>query len=276
MRATPSARPWVSSEFARKFAGRLALAPEELPILDEIFTAARPIPRRQDIVVEGRPTRSIFFVIDGLLIRYRITRDGQRQVLNVFVPGDVAGYPSCFFDCALYSVRTMTTSVVAAVSLNALSALLDEQPRFAAKLFWLFSFDSAVCAEHLVVVGRRSARQRIAHFFLELLTRFQAIGLADETSYNLPFSQDVIGDSLGLSLAYVNRELRSLASDGLVIIDDHKVMIKDSAALAEFADFERRYLNPLPAHELFARMPPTWKSTKHSERLGTRSYHAAT
>jgi CRP-like cAMP-binding protein len=254
-----SSQPWASVHFIRRFAERLALTPDERPILHEILTTARPVRRRQDIVTEGRRTRTVFLVLDGLLIRYRITRAGQRQVVNVVLPGDSVGSPSCFFDGALYSVRTLTNAIIASVSLDTLSALLDAKPRIAAKLFWLFSCDAALCTEHVVVVGRRSARERILHFFLELLTRLQAIGLADEASFHMPFSQDVICDALGLSLAYVNRELGILAREGLVTITDRKVVMSDPKALAELVDFEQRYLRPSPASEVFA-PPKPWEA----------------
>jgi len=233
----------------------LALTPDELPALNEIFSAARPVRRRQDIVLEGRRSRTIYLVLDGLLIRYRITRDGQRQVVNIAVPGDIAGAPSCFFEGALYSIRTLTNAVIASVSLDTMSALLETQPHLAAKLFWLCSCDAALCAEHVVVVGRRSARERIAHFFLELLVRLRAVGMADETSFQMPFSQDIICDALGLSLAYVNRELRALAEEGLVLISDRRVIVSDVEALADLADFEQRYLQPTSAAEFFAPRP---------------------
>lgn len=252
-----ASQPWASVHFVRRFVEKLALSPDEVPTLNELLATARPVRRRQDILTEGRRTRTVFLVLDGLLIRYRITRDGHRQVVNVVLPGDSVGSPSCFFEGALYSVRTLTNSIVASISLDALSAMLDAKPRIAAKLFWLFSCDAAVCAEHVVVVGRRSARERIVHFFLELLTRLRAIGLADETSFHMPFSQDVICDALGLSLAYVNRELGLLAKEGLVTITGHKVVLSDPDALADLADFEHRYLRPSPTSEVFA-PPKLW------------------
>lgn len=255
MRGASHVRPWAPVGFVQKFAKQLTLAPHELPILDELLSSAKPVKRRQDIIIEGRRSRAIYLVLDGLLMRYRILRSGQRQVVNVVVPGDITGSPSCFFDGALYSIRTLTNAVVAPLSLDALFGYLDTHPQFGAKLFWLLSCDAAISAEHVVVVGRRAARERIAHFFLELLVRLQAVGLADEQSYQMPFSQDVICDALGLSLAYVNRELRTLADDGLVFIRDHKVIIADVEALTDLTDFEHRYLKPLPTSQLFTPAP---------------------
>jgi DNA-binding transcriptional regulator LsrR (DeoR family) len=63
-------------------------------------------------------------------------------------------------------------------------------------------------------------------------------------------SQYVIGDALGLSLAYVSRVLRRLADDGLVSIKDQKVVINgDVEELSALADFEQNYLRPLPSNQ---------------------------
>jgi CRP-like cAMP-binding protein len=206
----------------------------------------RAVRRRQAILTEGNKHRSVFFVIDGFLIRYRILRDGQRQVVNLVLPGDFAGVPSCFFGGALYSIKALTPATIATVPLDRVVALFDTQPRLAAKIFWSFSTDVARYVEHLIVVGRRSARERVAHFLLELLLRLQQVGLADECSYELPFSQEVIGDALGLSLAYVNRVLRRLTDDGLLVLKEQKIVIKDLEELTYLADFDRQYLEPLP------------------------------
>jgi CRP-like cAMP-binding protein len=266
MNPTSFDRPWASVEFTRRFATRLGITPDELPVLTNIFATARPVRRRQDIIIEGRRSRMFFIIVEGLLIRYRITRDGHRQVISVAVPGDVAGVPDCFFNGALYSIRTLTNAVVASVSVDALPAILRKHPQLAFKLCWLFACDAALSAEHVVVVGRRAARERIAHFFLELLFRLQAIGMASDYSYRMPFSQDVICDALGLSLAYVNRELRNLSDAGLVVIRDHTVTIADVGALSDLADFETRYLQPSPATEVFP--PPGRSSWETAEALG--------
>ena len=98
-------------------------------------------------------------------------------------------------------------------------------------------------AEHLIGVGRRSALERVAHFLLELLTRLQVIGLADECSFRMPLTQELIGDALGLSVPHVNRTLRLLRDDHLVSIEEHIVIIRDVDGLSALADFDPSYLD---------------------------------
>jgi CRP-like cAMP-binding protein len=95
-------------------------------------------------------------------------------------------------------------------------------------------------AEHLIGIGRRSALERVAHFLLELLTRLQAIGLADERSYQMPLTQELIGDALGLSVPHVSRTLRHLRKDDLVAFEGQRVSMHIEA-LGTLANFERTY-----------------------------------
>jgi CRP-like cAMP-binding protein len=249
MDALSNALPGVVALLARRLEENIPLKPDELPILQQIGWDIRAVRRRQAIITEGVKNRAIYFVIDGFLIRYRILRDGRRQVVNLVIPGDFAGVPGCFFQGALYSTKALTNATVAAVPLERLVGLFATHPPLAAKIFWSFTCDAAIQAEHLVVVGRRSAFERIAHFLLELLIRLQMVGLADERSYELPLSQEVIADALGLSPAYANRVLRRLADDNLVVIKGQRVVINDVEELSSLADFENTYLKPLPITE---------------------------
>ena len=88
---------------------------------------------------------------------------------------------------------------------------------------------------------------------VELLTRLQVIGLADERSFRMPLTQELIGDALGLSVPHVNRTLRQLRDDELVSIEEHIVIIKDVEALSALADFERSYLDQFRLPEMIAK-----------------------
>ena len=100
--------------------------------------------------------------------------------------------------------------------------------------------------EHLVDLGRRSAYERLAHLILELLVRLRTVGFADELSYSLPLTQELMADVLGLSGPHTNRMIRCLREEGLVTIEDRRVVIHDLASLASLAGFEESYLTPRP------------------------------
>ena len=222
----------------------------EAAVMLNLKSVSRSVRAGQEIVTEGKRCNAVFLISEGIAIRYRILRDGQRQILNFLLPGDFAGVTSCRFESALYSIKTLTQTTYSPIPLPRLLGLFDSHPRLAAKLFWSFSCETAMLGERLIGVSRRSATERIAHFLLELLTRLQSVGLADECSYRLPLTQEMISDVLGLSIPYVNRVLQQLREAGLVHIKDQRVVVDNFEELAALADFERSYLKPLSITEM--------------------------
>jgi CRP-like cAMP-binding protein len=244
--------PGLAFPLTSKLARLVPLSPEEIAALAALQSPTRPVPRNREIISAGRRYDGVFVLIDGAAIRYRVLRDGRRQVLNIALPGDFIGFPACFFETALYSIAALNDATVSWVPFAGLFGLFQTQPRLAATLFCSFSCEAAIYTERVIDVGRRSALERVAHFLLELLTRLQAIGLADERSYRIPLTQELIGDALGLSVPHVNRKLRQLREDALVSIDGQTVVIRDIEALAALADFQKAYLSRFRIGELLA------------------------
>lgn len=236
--------------------GRLVpLTPEETELLRELQSAGRRVERGREIVVEGRRYDGLQILLDGVALRYRVLNDGRRQVLNVVLPGDFIGFPGCFFENALYTIAALSECTVSPVPFTRLLGLFETHPRIGAAIFWSLSCEAAMYAEHLIGVGRRSALERVAHFLLEMLTRLQAIGLADERSFRLPLTQEVLADALGLSVQYVNQTIRQLRQENLVTIERQQVTIHNLEALTALADFERTYLSRFRIAELAENWP---------------------
>ena len=233
----------TNTPLTRKLVQLVDLSPDEVTLLQGLQSMTRLVRRNREIVTQGRKYDALFVMIDGISIRYRILRDGRRQILNIALPGDFVGFPACFFDRALYPISALTDVVVAPISFAVLINLFERHPHLAAAIFWSFSSEAAIYSERLTDIGRRTALERVAHFLLELLTRFQLIGLADECSFPMPLTQELLGDALSLSLPHVNRTLRQLREDGLVSIEAHQVFIKDVEALSALGDFEKSYLS---------------------------------
>lgn len=236
--------------FTRKLGQLVPLSPDEVAILGELQTATRTVQRNRDIITEGRSYGSILIIIEGNAVRYRILHDGRRQIVNFALPGDIVGILGPFIESSLYSTKALTETTIAAVPFTRVNSLFATHPRLVAKIFLSFSSELTVYAEHLVDLGRRSASERIAHFLLELLTRLQAVGLADDQSYKLPLTQELIADALGLSIPHVNRVLRRLREDNLVVLEDQRVTIRDLDGLSELADFDPGYLFRFSGTEL--------------------------
>ena len=125
------------------------IASEAAGLLD-LKSVSRTVRAGQEIVSRGQAVQRRFPDHRGIAIRYRILRDGQRQILNFLLPGDFAGVTSCRFETALYSIKTLTQTTFSPIPVARLLGLFDTHPRLAAKLFWSFSCETAMLGEHLI------------------------------------------------------------------------------------------------------------------------------
>ena len=253
----------AATPLTQKLSRLVALSAAETELLRDLQSNPRRIARGREIVAEGRKYDGLLILLDGAALRYRVLNDGRRQVLNIVLPGDLIGFPGCFFESALYSISALGDCTVSPVPFTRFLRLFETHSRLGAAIFWSLSCETAMYAEHLIDVGRRSALERVAHFLLELLTRLQAVGLAGELSYRLPLTQELLADALGLSVQYVNQTLRQLREEGLVTIERQQVTIEDYDALATLAEFERTYINRFRIVELGAE---NWPGTAAGEK----------
>ena len=90
---------------------------------------------------------------------------------------------------------------------------------------------------------RRDARSRLAHFLCEFAIRLDMQGLTGAEGYELPMSQEQLGDALGLTAVHVNRTIKSLEADGLIGRNRRRISFPQWDALRELADFSSRYLH---------------------------------
>jgi CRP-like cAMP-binding protein len=244
---SPQATP-----LTQKLAHLVPLSAADAAVLDSLQSPTRAVTRHRELISAGAKYDGVMILIEGIAIRSRVLRDGRRQILNIAIPGDVIGFPACFFETALYSVTALTDTLVSLVPFSRLLGLFAEQPRVAATIFWSFACEAAMYAEHLIDVGRRSSVERVAHFLLELLMRLQAVGLADASSFHMPLTQELIADALGLSLQHVNRTLRQLREEGFLGIEGQTILIRNIDGLTALAEFDRAYLSRFRIAELSA------------------------
>src|SRR4029434_565038 len=125
------------------------------------------------------------------------------------------------------------------VDASRMMLVFNEFPRLGAAILWAASRDEAMMVEHLVSIGRRSAIERTAHFFLELAERLRLAGLATYTDVACLLHQYVLPDALGLSAIHVNRVLRQLREDKLMTLKGRKVIVQDMSRLKVLAGFKR-------------------------------------
>ena len=247
-RPTASPRPLPPYPFAARI-GLVDLTPAERAGLAAAIDGEQTVRKRHDLVVDGNEYRRLCFITDGYAMRYKLLRNGKRQVLNVILPGDIVGLPSSFYRRAIYSVTAITDLRMQVCSLEAYVRLCYEHPRFGLLLSWIAVAEATNYAEHIIDVGRRTPIERLSHFLLELHARLKAIGRAEERRFSLPFSQEVMADLLGLSVPHLNRMLQQLRADRLIASRGRSVEFLDAEAMETLAHYQPQALTPIPPRD---------------------------
>ena len=232
--------------FMTRLSRLVKLSAPDLSSLQRIFEDERLVKKRKDLVVVGHEYRNLCFVRDGYAIRYKLLHSGKRQILNVILPGDVIGFPVSFFDRSIYSVVALSDLTYNICSLDSYVSLCYEQPQFGLVLSWLAAHEAAIYAEHIVDLGRRTPVERLAHFLLETHARLLNVGRAEAASFDLPFSQEIMADVLGLSVPHLNRVMQQLRADRLITSRSRIIELNDLTSLQALAQYQPLDLAPIP------------------------------
>lgn len=225
------------SLLARKLSAFIQLTEPELNCLAELQSVPIPVPRGKEIVHEGQTGHKVYILQQGWACSFKLLPDGGRQIITFPLPGDCVGLRSVLLRTSDHSFSALTDAVVSSVEGSRMMHVFNEHPRLGAAFLWAASRDEAMVVEHLVSIGRRSAVERTAHFFVELSERLRMVGLVTDDKFSYPLNQYVLADALGLSAIHVNRVLRVLREINLVTVKGREVIIHDEIGLRAKAGY---------------------------------------
>jgi len=210
--------------------------------------------RRMDpgsyLVREGSLPAQCGVLVEGFAFRQKTTGEGARQIMAVCVPGDAVDLQNIFLDISDHAVQMLTQGVIADVPRAALQELVLTRPGVGRAIIQLTLVEASILREWVVNVGRRDARERIAHLLCEFAVRLEVRGLAADHGFELPMTQEQLADATGLTSVHVNRVLKGLEADGLITRQRRHVSFGDWRALQDAGDFTRTYLHVPGVDEL--------------------------
>lgn len=186
----------------------------------------------------GRRSDCFFTVTEGWACAERVLEDGTRQVLDLFMPGQIMGLREIGFHRNLCDFRALTDVTACPFPRRHLTDIFDEAPRLSDLFFLVLAREQSMLVERVINIGRRSAAQRLAHFLVEISVRSRQ----SADCLVLPLTQAVIGDALSLSAVHVSRTFQNLRELGLIETDNGAVRVCDLDALIDFGGFDRAYL----------------------------------
>jgi len=227
----------------RRWERRVSLSSDDKSALAALTANRRTYQRDAYLVREGEPTTICTLLIQGFAFRQKLVTDGSRQIISFHIPGEFLDIQNSLLGVADHNVPDFDIYNPKSWRKDALLQLIAARPMVRQAIWFDTLLDASVFREWVVNVGRRDARQRIAHLLCELAARLKAAGLGDGPSYDFPLTQEQLADATGLTPVHTNRTLQTLRRDGLISMTSSKLTIEDWDGLADVGDFSERYLH---------------------------------
>ena len=205
-----------------------ALDPDELRRLAEILQTVR-VDAGHTIFSEGEAANALYNVTSGTVKLYKLLPDGRRQITGFLVTGDFLGL--AVNESYAYTAETVTSCSVCRFPRRKIEALMDEFPKMQRRLFSMASNELAAAQDQMLLLGRKSAEERVVSFLLAV-HRKTGTGSAIE----LPMSRLDMADYLGLTIETVSRMMTGLTRSGLIAATGrHAIALRKLAALRDIA-----------------------------------------
>jgi CRP/FNR family transcriptional regulator len=191
-----------------------ALSVDDLKDMEIMSHGAR-FAARDVIVAQGEPAESVFTVTEGLVRLYRLLTDGRRQVIGFALPGDFLGLS--LFDSYSFSADAVTDTVVCRFPRKSFVAYVEKRPQLMRRLHEFASHELSLAQDQVVLLGRRSAEERLSTLLLMLRDRLRRLGHAPPY-LPLAMNRQDIADYLGLTVETVSRTFTKLAKAKLIVV----------------------------------------------------------
>ena len=220
------------------------------PLDEDAVSAILTLPHRVQKLRAGeyflregeRPINSTV-VVDGYVFRHKFVQDGGRQIVALHIPGDFVDLQNILLNRADHNIQALTAATICEFPHPQMLALAFRHPAIGKALWRESLVEASLFREWIANLGRRDARARVAHLLCELAVRREAAGLGQREHFELPLTQEQLGDALALTAVHVNRTLRVLETDGLIRRSKRAITVGDWRLLRAAADFNENYLH---------------------------------
>jgi len=224
--ATRARAPWPVLE-----GGRSETADPVGAILRGIGTVLK-FKRNAAIFEEGDPAQHVYKVIGGAVRTCRMLLDGRRQIADFYLPGDFFGLDS--EDAHGFTAEAIADAVVVSYPRVQIELSAEAEPALQKLLMTVLAKGLSATRNHVVMLGRQTAQERLAWFLLRIMQRS-----GDNPDLDLPMSRLDIADYLGLTIETVSRGISQFKRRQLISVSGaHRVVLKDVETLEALASGE--------------------------------------
>lgn len=194
-------------------------------------------------VREGALVDKCGILMTGLAVCQKTSGAGDRQIVSIKIAGDILGLQNLYLNTPDHNIQALTQCDIIIVASKVLKTASEAYPAVSHAITLMMLKESSMLRELLLNIGRRDALARVAHFLCEFAIRIDGPDKINNRSFELPMTQEQLGDALGLTAVHINRMLKILARDGLIARNGKTIRFIDWDRLQDIADFSTRHLH---------------------------------
>ena len=227
----------------RKLREHSRLAGEELAEINALSHVLRELAPDEDLIRQGDDPDVSALVLSGMVARYHLLDNGRRQYLSFHMAGDMPDAQALFVEKMDHAVCGIGPARIALFPHRELLAAFDRRPSFGFAVWRETLVDAAIFREAITNNSARTMPARMCHLFCELIYRARASGLTDDYTLPLPVSLVQLGETLGMSIATVNRTLHDLRVSRTADLRKGTLLVQNWKRLTEIGGFNPGYLH---------------------------------
>ena len=203
----------------------------------------------QDIIIDPHEIlfhqNSIYekciIVNGGWACRFLDHSDGARQIIDYYLPGDIINPFALVMHAANYSVTSISCLNVSIFKPDLLVSLCTVQPTIGLRFLEMLGWQDVRLVRLMTEIGWRTAYQRTAYLLLDLFERLKLVDKTVGNTFFAPVTQQMLADSLGMSIVHMNRTIKKLREDELIIIESNIVKLIDIVRLRQITEYDPFY-----------------------------------
>jgi len=202
--------------------------------LDGLVAKEISFDRDEEIYGEGEPAEYLYCVRRGAVRTFKLLRDGRRQIDAFHLPGEYLGLSAT--QTHRLTAEAVVDSKVVIVQRKALESRAAQEADIACAMWKLAADNLRNAQDHMLLLGRKTAQERVASFLLKMVRRKEKLG-KEAGTLTLPMTRADIADFLGLTIETVSRSFTNLRALGCIALDGAAtVKIADRNELEELAE----------------------------------------
>ncbi|MGJ4948107.1 Crp/Fnr family transcriptional regulator [Bradyrhizobium sp. HKCCYLS20291] len=219
------------------------LSADDITEIRNFNFAPRELADQEDLIRQGdEPDKSVV-VMSGWVARYHLLPGGSRQYLSFHMAGDWPDAQALFLDRMDHAVCAIGEALVAGIAHKEMTRAISRRPALGFAIWRETLIDAAIFREAITNNSARRKPARMAHLFCELFYRARALGHVRDGQLQLPVSLIQLGETLGMSIATVNRTLLELRASRAADFRSGTLSVHNWSRLCALGEFDPGYLH---------------------------------